>query len=93
MEKGEKKEIEIRVTDDILMGRYANIMRVGHSADEFVLEFANALPPKGIMVSRVVLSPGHLKRMLKALNENLKKYEDRFGEIREAIEPKRQLGF
>lgn len=67
-EEMRKREIEVRVTDDVLMGRYANLMRVGHSADEFVLEFINAtMPPKGIMVSRIVISPGHLKRILKAL--------------------------
>jgi len=75
------------------MGRYANVMRVSHTPDEFVLEFANVMVPKGIMVSRIVISPGHLKRVLKALNQNLKRYEDKWGIIREAIEPKREMGF
>lgn len=93
MEKGGEGKIEVKVTDEIFMGRYANVMRVGHSANEFVLEFGNAMGMKGIAVAKVFISPGHLKRIIKALNENLKRYEGKFGEIREAEEPRREIGF
>lgn len=93
MERGGEKKIEVKVTDDVFMGRYANLMRVGHTPNEFILEFANAIGSKGIAVARLFISPGHLKRIIKALNENLKGYEDRFGEVREAEEPTRGIGF
>jgi len=93
VEKKKTREIEMKITDDILMGRYANIMRVTHSSEEFLLEFANAIPPVGAVVARVFISPGHLKRIIKALSDNLERYEKKFGEVKEAEEPERRIGF
>jgi len=68
-------------------------MRVTHSSEEFLLEFANAIPPVGAVVARVFISPGHLKRIIKALSDNLERYEKKFGEVKEAEEPERRIGF
>lgn len=87
------QEIKIKVSDDDIKGRYANIMYIAHSKEEFVMDFLNAFPPQGILVSRVITSPGHMKRILKALDENIKQYEDKFGKIEEAEEPKKGFGF
>lgn len=82
------KEMEIKITDDILKGAYANNMAVAHTKEEFILDFINIFPPTGIVNARIVISPGHMKRIIKALNDNMLKYESKFGVIKEAPEPK-----
>jgi len=90
----QKKEIKIKITDDVMKGSYANFMRVSHTKEEFVLDFANIVPPTGIISARVITSPGHLKRIIGALEYNLKKYEEKFGKIEEAEEIKEEkIGF
>lgn len=89
----EKREVKVKISDDILMGRYANYMRVTHTAEEFVLEFANIVPPTGSVVAKVFISPGHLKRIIKALQENFGKYVSKHKEPEEAKEPEREVGF
>ncbi len=81
------KEIKIKITDEILKGVYANNMVVAHTREEFLLDFINIFPPGGIVNARVIISPGHLKRLIAALRDNMKKYEEKFGEIKEAPEP------
>jgi hypothetical protein len=81
------KEIQIKITDEIFKGVYANSMVVSHSKEEFVIDFINIFPPGGIVTSRIITSPGHVKRIIRALGENLKKYEKTFGEVAEAPEP------
>ena len=83
-EKSEVK-IEIKIDDTIAGGAFSNAANISHSSDEFILDFLfiNPSPPPGFgkLVSRIILSPGRAKRLLFALSENMKKYEDRFGEI------------
>ena len=89
----QKKEIKIKISDEILMGRYANYMKVSHTREEFVLEFANIIAPTGSVVAKIFTSPSHFKRIIKALEVNLKKYEHNYTEIVEAEEPKTEAGF
>ena len=85
----EKKiKMKVKFTDDILRGVYANNMFIAHTREEFILDFVNAFPPHGIVNARVIISPGHLKRSIKALTQSLEKYEKTFGTIKEAPEPK-----
>lgn len=88
--KGQKQGIKVKITDDVLRGVYANNMTVMHTKDEFLIDFVNIFPPEGIVNARVIISPGHLKRIIKALSINLDKYEEKFGEITEAPEPKEE---
>jgi len=83
------QQINIKIEDSILKGAYANAMAVSHSKEEFVLDFMNIYPWQraGIVTARVITSPGHMKRIYKALEENIKKYEQKFGKIEEAKEP------
>jgi hypothetical protein len=85
----EKKsgELKIKVRDEILGGVYANTLIVSHTAEEFVLDFVLALPPQGAVNSRVIVSPGHLKRIIGALQQNLARYEERNGVVAEAPDP------
>jgi hypothetical protein len=87
-EEKKPQEVGIKITDEILKGAYANNMVVAHSKEEFFVDFINVIPPQGIVTARVIISPGHMKRIIKALSENVSKYEAKFGEIAEAPEPK-----
>jgi len=89
----EPREIKIKIKDEELKGAYSNLMQVSHTKEEFVLDFFLVSLPEGILASRVIISPGHLKRMIKALTENLSKYEEKFGKIEEAAPPETPLGF
>ncbi len=88
----EPKQIQIKAKDGDLKGVYSNLMIVSHTKEEFCLDFVNTFNPP-ILTSRVLMSPGHLKRMIKALEENMKKYEDQFGGVEAAKEPESLLGF
>lgn len=83
------KGMNVKITDEELKGRYANLVRITHTREEFILDFVNFVPPQGSVTARIVTSPGHLKRILRALEENLKLYEERFGSVRAAAEPSR----
>lgn len=80
-------ELNVKITDDELKGRYSNLLRVTHTRDEFILDFINVVPPQGIVSARIVTSPGHLKRIIRALSNNLAHYEQSHGTISEAPEP------
>ena len=77
----DEHELHIKIPEDILRGVYANQMVVRHGREEFVIDFINVCPPEGIVNARVIVSPGHLKRMVAALGENLARYEQRFGAV------------
>ena len=84
----EPTSIQIIAGDEDLKGRYANLMSVSHTGEEFVLDFfavtpSNSGAARGTLVSRVVTSPPHFKRIVSALEDNLDKYEAQFGEIEE----------
>jgi len=89
----QNQQVQIKANDEKLKGEYSNAMQILHTKEEFVLDFLNIFPPTGTLNSRVILSPGHFKRMIKAMEENLKKYEDQFGKIEVATEPKNEIGF
>ena len=80
-------ELSVKINDDELKGRYSNLLRITHTREEFILDFINLVPPQGIVTSRIVTSPGHLKRIIGALSSNLERYEQAFGPIREAPDP------
>ncbi|MDI6798151.1 MAG: DUF3467 domain-containing protein [Desulfatibacillaceae bacterium] len=82
-----EKEIRIHFPKALHGGVYANNMTVGHTREEFVLDFLMVAPPAGALTARVITSPGHFKRMVKALAESLEQYENNFGEIVESQPP------
>ena len=89
-----KKEMKVAFPENLRGGVYANNMVVTHTKEEFILDFMMITPPVGSVTARVVISPGHMKRMVSALKLNLDKYESKFGKLTEAAEPpKPTLGF
>lgn len=89
----EQKQLQIKVKDEDLKGSYSNLMQIIHTQEEFVLDFFLVSPPQGVLASRVVVSPRHLKKMVKALQENLAKYEEKFGSVEEAKAVEPSIGF
>ena len=75
-EKTPKKEIKI--ADNIPGAEYANAMQVNHNKDEFHLMYLNILGVSGRVSGKIITSPGHYKRMIAAMQENLEKYEKQF---------------
>ena len=79
----ENKSMQIEVRPEVANGVYSNLDIISHSRTEFVIDFASVLPgaQKPGVVSRVLMSPEHCKRLLRALMDNINKYESQFGTI------------
>ena len=78
------KQINVEFPKEMVGGVYANNMAVTHTAEEFIMDFIMIAPPAGVVKSRIIVSPGHMKRILHALQDNLDKYEQKFGPIQMA---------
>jgi hypothetical protein len=81
--KPQAGQIDIELSEEIAEGTYANLAIITHSNSEFIVDFVKILPgiPKGKVKSRIILTPTHTKRLLEALKENVKKFEENFGKI------------
>jgi hypothetical protein len=82
-----ERRIPIKFPERVLPGIYANQMVVSHTREEFLMDFINVFPPEGVVNARIIVSPGHLKRMIRALRDNLARYESTHGPIVEAAPP------
>lgn len=91
----QRPQIQIKIADEQLKGSYANSIAAFHSKEEFVIDFMNVYPPQGMgtVVSRIITSPGHMKRLVAALQDNIAKYEKQHGKIAEAKNPDSSFGF
>lgn len=79
----EPQQLNIELPADVANGVYSNLVIVSHSNAEFVIDFVQVLPgtPKAEVRSRVIMTPYHAKRFMLALEDNMDKFEDNFGEI------------
>ena len=93
MSNGQQQEIKVNFPPHLQGGVYSNNMVVSHTKEEFIMGFMMVAPPVGTVMSRVIISPGHVKRMISALQDNVQKYEARFGTIQAAEELKGNIGF
>jgi len=84
--KANQNKLNIELTDEIGEGIYSNLAIITHSRSEFVVDFIKMLPgiPKAKVKSRIILTPQHAKRLVKALIDNIKKFESLNGEIKES---------
>ena len=80
-----QNQLNIELDDAIADGIYSNLAIINHSVSEFVVDFVNILPgrPKSKVKSRIVLTPQHAKRLLKALGDNVSRFEAAHGEIKD----------
>ena len=83
----QKRKLPVKMPEKVLPGVYANQMMISHTREEFLIDFINLFPPEGVVNARVIVSPGHLKRMIRALKENLSRYESAHGSVVEAAPP------
>jgi len=85
MEKNQGK-LNIELSDEVAEGTYANLAIIQHSRSEFILDFIKILPglPKAKVKSRIILTPQHAKKLLKALQENVRKFETMHGNIQDS---------
>ncbi|WP_354028254.1 DUF3467 domain-containing protein [Chitinophaga sp. OAE865] len=77
----EQNQLNIELNEEIAEGQYANLAIITHSNAEFVVDFVNVMPglPKAKVKSRIILTPQHAKRFMKAMLDNIKKYESVHG--------------
>lgn len=82
-------QLNIELPEEIAEGVYSNLAIISHSHSEFVVDFVRLMPnvPKAKVKSRIVLTPQHAKRLMRALADNLKKYEAQFGQVDEPEQP------
>jgi Protein of unknown function (DUF3467) len=90
-------QLQIKADEKELQGTYSNLVMIHHNAEEFTLNFIYVFPnaPQGKLMASVIVSPGHAKRLLRALGENIGRYEAQFGQIPEAPSgaPEPKVGF
>lgn len=88
-------QINIELDESVAQGIYSNLAIINHSASEFVVDFVSIMPgvPKSKVKSRIILTPQHAKRFLKALNDNVRRFESAHGEIKDYEQPPIPLNF
>jgi hypothetical protein len=94
--KQDQPRINIELGEKEAEGTYANLALITHSPSEIIIDFARIMPgtQKGKVYSRIIMTPSHAKMLLKALEGNIKKFEDQFGEIKiQGKESHKNIGF
>jgi hypothetical protein len=86
-------QVQIKIQENQISGKYSNMVQILHSKEEFFFDFLLVAPPGGVLVERIILSPSHAKRLIEALEKNLKMYEDKFGKIESNKEQQQEVGF
>ena len=91
----QKGQINIELDASVAEGTYSNLAIINHSVSEFVVDFVNIMPgiPKSKVKSRIILTPQHAKRLSKALQDNVKRFEKTHGEIKDYDKPPVPLNF
>ncbi|MCK5781218.1 MAG: DUF3467 domain-containing protein [Flavobacteriales bacterium] len=84
-QKTKEGQLNIELSEEVADGTYSNLAIINHSVSEFVVDFINVMPgvPKAKVKSRIVLTPQHAKRLMKALADNLARFEKAHGEIKD----------
>ncbi len=93
--KQPEKQFNIELPEEVAEGTYSNLAIISHSQSEFVVDFVRLVPnvPKAKVKSRIILTPTHAKRLLKALADNVTKFEAQFGKISEPEQAYPQMNF
>lgn len=90
-----QNQLNIEISEEVAEGSYANLAIITHSHAEFVIDFVNVMPgtPKSKVKSRIILTPQHAKRFMKAITENIGKYEAINGAIKDLEEIQLPMNF
>jgi len=94
-EQQQPNQLNIEISEEVAEGNYANLAIITHSHAEFVIDFVNVMPgtPKSRVKSRIILTPQHAKRFMKALTENVTRFETANGTIKDLEEIQLPLNF
>ena len=94
-DQNKQAQINIELDEDVADGTYSNLAIINHSVSEFIVDFVNIMPgvPKVKVKSRIILTPQHAKRLTKALGDNVRKFEQAHGEIKDYEQPPIPLNF
>jgi|SRR5687767_936656 hypothetical protein len=95
MSDQQQNQINIEISEEVAEGDYANLAIITHSHAEFVIDFVNVMPgtPKSKVKSRIILTPQHAKRFMKALTDNINRFEQMNGKIQDIEEIQLPLNF
>ncbi|MBZ5857119.1 DUF3467 domain-containing protein [Flavihumibacter profundi] len=88
-------QLNIEISEEMAEGEYANLAIITHSHAEFVIDFVNVMPgtPKSRVKSRIILTPQHAKRFMKALIDNIDRFEEVNGDIKDLEEVQIPMNF
>lgn len=88
-ENENQNQLSIELSEEVAEGDYSNLAIITHSSSEFVFDFIRVMPgvPKARVKSRVLMTPQHAKRLMRALAENLKKFESVHGPVKDIEQP------
>ena len=93
----QQQQVQIKADEKELLGQYSNLVVVHHNREEFTLNFIYMFPtvPQGKLVASMIMSPAHAKRLMRALQENISRFESQFGTLPEgpAGGPEPSVGF
>jgi hypothetical protein len=94
-EQPKPNQINIKITEEVADGIYSNLAIITHSNSEFVLDFVRVMPgvPEAKVRARILLTPQHAKRLMRALADNINKFESVHGQVRESEMPEIPMNF
>ncbi len=94
-EQQQPNQLNIEISEEMAEGTYANLAIITHSHAEFVIDFVSVMPgtPKSKVKSRIIFTPMHAKRFLKALEDNVNRYEAANGTIQDLEQVELPLNF
>jgi hypothetical protein len=89
------RQLNIELGDEESQGIYSNLAMITHSPQEIIIDFARVMPgaAKTKVLSRIIMTPAHAKMLHKALEDNIKKYESQFGQIKVKGQTDKSIGF
>lgn len=88
-----KQQVQIRADNSDLKGHYSNVAQIFNTKEEVIIDFLLSATSGISFLSRIIMSPGHAKRLIAALQTNINAYENKFGTVEVAEEPKTEIGF
>lgn len=90
-----QQQINVEIGEKEAEGIFSNFVLIAHSSSEFIIDFARLLPglPKAKVFARILMTPQHAMLLRNALDDNLKKFEERFGKIKLISKEETAKGF
>jgi hypothetical protein len=90
-----QRQLKVQIEQKEGEGIYSNLAMIAHSPSEFILDFARVMPglPQAKVMARIIMTPTHAKILKNALEENIKKFEGRFGEVKMHGAEHKKMGF